>query len=361
MSLRRRMVVGAAAALGTAAAGGAAVLQRQRVRARRLEGRSTGDFGSLRAAPLTVATSDGVRLHAEVDTVSKSSASRRDVDGDEPTLVFVHGYALNLDCWHFQRAHFRGRHTMVFYDQRSHGRSERSAKGNATIDQLGHDLKSVLDQLVPDGRAVLVGHSMGGMSILALAEHYPELFGSRVAGVALISTTAGGLHSHRAISPLLPDWMMSQITPRVIAGLARAPGLVEGARRAGSDIGFLLTSRFAFGDDVPASYVEFVDDMLASTSFDVIAEFFPNFDALDKFEVLKAFEQIPTVIICGGRDMMTSIGHSRKMASRLPGARLVECPEAGHMVILERQEQVNTALEQTIAQAAGDSSASDVS
>ncbi len=361
MSLRRRATVGlAAAALGTAAAGGAALVQRRRIRARRAE--SDGDFGSIRSEPLTVVTGDGVRLHAEVDEVSTGSTARTGStsadgstwdEGEEPVLVFVHGYALNLDCWHFQRAHFRGRRRMVLFDQRSHGRSGRSAKDNATIDQLGHDLKCVLDRLVPDGRAVLVGHSMGGMSILALAEHYPELFGDRVVGAALISTTAGGLRSHRAISPLLPDRVMSQLTPRVIAGLARAPGLVDTARRAGSDIGFLVTGRFAFGDEVPASYVEFVDDMLAQTSFDVLAEFFPNFDALDKFEVLKAFDQIPTVIVCGDRDLLTSVGHSRKMASRLPGAQLVECAGAGHMVILERSEQVNAALEQLIGQAEG--------
>ncbi len=98
--------------------------------------------------------------------------------------------------------------------------------------------------------------------------------------------------------------------------------------------------------------------MLAQTPFEVIAEFFPNFDALDKFEVLEAFEEVSTVIICGDHDLMTSVGHSRKMASRLPGARLVECPGAGHMVILERPEQVNPALEQVIFDATANGSLS---
>lgn len=348
MSPGRRTVLGiAAAALGTAAAGGTALVQRRRIRTRRADGRP-GEFGSLRSDPVTIVASDGIKLYAEVDEATDHA--------DGPTLVFVHGYALNLDCWHFQRAHFRGERRMVFYDQRSHGRSKRSTKGNATIDQLGHDLKCVLDQLAPDGRVVLIGHSMGGMTIMALAEHYPEMFGQRVAGVALVSTTAGGLRSHRAISSLLPDRVMGQITPRIMAGLARAPSLVEGARRAGSDIGFLLTSRFAFGDEVPVSYIEFVDEMLAQTPFEVIAEFFPNFDALDKFEVLEAFEQVPTVIICGDDDLMTSVDHSRKMASRLPGARLVECPGAGHMVILERPNQVNPALEEMLAEATANDS-----
>ena len=101
------------------------------------------------------------------------------------TLVFVHGYALNLDCWHFQREAFRGKHRMAFYDQRSHGRSERSDREHATIDQLGDDLARVIETVAPKGKVVLVGHSMGGMSIIAFAERHPKLFAERVAGVGL--------------------------------------------------------------------------------------------------------------------------------------------------------------------------------
>jgi pimeloyl-ACP methyl ester carboxylesterase len=339
MSSRLRVAGLAAAAAGTVLAGGAAaaLAQRRSVRDRRVASVSEDVFGTLRSAPAVVTATDGIRLHAEVD----------EPDGpvDGPTIVFVHGYALNLDCWHFQRAHYRGRLRTVFYDQRSHGRSERSPAGHATIEQLGHDLRSVIDQLVPEGPVVLVGHSMGGMTVMALAEHYPDVFGARVVGVGLVSTSAGGLHSHRVLGRYLPDRLMREVTPRAMALLARAPGLVDGARRTGSDIGFLATSKFAFGSEVPTSYVEFVDEMLAQTPFEVIAEFFPNFDTLDKFDVLQAFEKIPAVIVCGTDDVMTSIGHSRKMASRIRGVELVEVPGAGHMVILESHEQVDAALD----------------
>ncbi len=344
MSSRRTLGIAGAAA-GTLLAGGvaAALATRRSVRRRREQSTSRDPFGSLRSDPVQVLTTDGIHLHAEVD--------EPDGPTDEPTMVFVHGYALNLDCWHFQREHFRGRRRLVFFDQRSHGRSERSPSGNATIDQLGHDLAAVLEQLVPEGPVVLVGHSMGGMSIMSLADHHPELFGDRVVGVGLISTTAGGLKTHRVINPFLPDRVMRQVTPRAMALLARAPGLVDGARRTGSDIGFLVTSKMAFGTEVPTPYVEFVDEMLAQTPFEVIAEFFPNFDELDKYAVLHSFERVPTVIICGTGDVLTSIGHSRKMASRIRGAELVEIADAGHMVILERRQQVNAALERMTTEA----------
>jgi pimeloyl-ACP methyl ester carboxylesterase len=349
---RRRLLGLTAAAAGTVAAGVVAgALAEKRLLAGRRQVIGDEGFGRLRSTPVSVVADDGVCLHAEVDEPDEPAAG-------EPTLVFVHGYALNLDCWHFQREHFRGSRRMVFYDQRSHGRSDRSTKEHATIDQLGHDLRAVLDQLAADGPVVLVGHSMGGMTIMALADHHPELFGDKVVATALISTTAGGLKTHAFLGRWLPERVMSQVTPRLVAGLARAPGFVDGARRAGSDIGFLATGKLAFGDEVPASYVEFVDEMLAQTSFDVLAEFFPNFDALDKYAVLHAFEKVPTAIICGDRDRLTSVGLSRKMASLIDGARLVECPGAGHMVILERRGEVDAALERLIEAAVEEERAS---
>ena len=91
--------------------------------------------------------------------------------------------------------------------------------------------------------------------------------------------------------------------------------------------------------------------MLAGTTFDVLAEFFPNFTQLDKFEHLAPFDGVPTTIVCGTKDKLTSIGHSRKMAEQLPNATLVECEGAGHMVIFEAREQVNEALEALVESA----------
>ncbi|CAA9337698.1 MAG: Putative hydrolase [uncultured Nocardioidaceae bacterium] len=343
--MRRGKLLGmAAAGMGATAAALTAgvVANRRGTRPQHPGDPGVDELGSLHSTPLGVEAEDGVVLHAEIDEVAPYAGRSRS-DDTNPTLVFVHGFALNLDCWHFQRQYFRGKRRLVFYDLRSHGRSDRSAKENATIEQLGTDLRTVLDQLAPQGPVVLVGHSMGGMAIIALAEQHPELFGYRVVGAALIATTAGGLRPHRLLSRLIPDRVGGTIGPRLVAGLARAPLLVETARR-GSRLSRAVTDTFAFGGDVPASYVRFVDTMLAGTPFEVLAEFFPNFDSMDKFSVLHAFEKVPTYIVCGTDDLLTSVGHSRKMAAQLPGARLVECRGAGHMVILEQADKVNDAV-----------------
>jgi pimeloyl-ACP methyl ester carboxylesterase len=343
----------AATGVGAAAAAVATgvVVERRVVRTRRAAARGAEHLGGLRSDPVAVTTRDGLVLHAEVDETapySRADGDRRSHDEGRATVVFVHGYALNLDCWHFQRRHLRGRRRLVFYDQRSHGRSQRSDMEHATIDQLGHDLKDVLDALVPEGPVVLVGHSMGGMTLMAFAEQHPEMFGDRVVGTALISTTAGGLRPHRIISRLIPDRVGGLVGQRLVAALARAPELVDSARRRGSNIGYLVTDTFAFGEDVPPTYVEFVDEMLGGTPFEVLAEFFPHFDAFDKFAMLDAFGRVPTTVICGTKDLLTSIGHSRKMAKAIPRSRLVEAPGAGHMVMLEQADRVNNALDRLV-------------
>ena len=341
---RRRSLAYAAGGLATAAIAAAAtgiVVERRVVRARKAGATGADRLGTLHSTPLIVGTDDGLKLHAEVD----------EHDGPGPTLVFVHGYALNLDCWHFQREALRGRHRMVFYDQRSHGRSEHSDREHSSIDQLGDDLQAVITELVPTGDVVLVGHSMGGMSIMAFAERHPDLFDQRVTGVVLIATTAGGLRPHRVVSRWIPDGIGSLVAPRVVAALAKAPELVDSARRPGSNIGFLVADMFAFGGDVPPEEVEFLDEMLAGTPYSVLAEFFPTFSTLDKFDSLEAFDRVPTAIVCGTKDKLTSVGHSRKMAARLPNARLVECEGAGHMVIFESRDTVNAAIEDVVEQA----------
>lgn len=364
MSRRGRILGSVAGALGVAAAGTAVGVMRQQ---RQISRRAGDDipFGTLRSPSLSVVASDGVRLHVEVDEIDDFRPGGAAGDGgpltrllgrvrdDSPTVtvVFVHGFCLNLDCWHFQRAAYRGLVRTVYYDQRSHGRSGHSDRSHATIDQLGHDLKDVLDAVVPDGPVVLVGHSMGGMSIVAFAEHHPELLGDRVVGVGLIATTAGGLDPSRILLPMLPARLAGPFTSSAVRALHLGHRGIDVLRRAGSAVAMVATDQFAFGGDVPRGYVEFVDQMLAATPFEVVAEFFPHFASLDKFDFVEALGAVPVSIMCGTDDLLTSIGHSRKLHDRIPGARLLECEGAGHMVIMERHELVNAELDQLITAA----------
>jgi pimeloyl-ACP methyl ester carboxylesterase len=126
---------------------------------------------------------------------------------------------------------------------------------------------------------------------------------------------------------------------------------VDRVRRVGRSVAQVATDVFAFGDAVPTTYVDFVDEMLSGTPFEVVAEFFPSFRGLDKFHTVGVLERVPTAIVCGTSDRLTSIGHSRKLHARIHGSTLLECEGAGHMVILERHGQVNAALDQLLSAA----------
>nr|BFE86230.1 hypothetical protein GCM10020093_088310 [Planobispora longispora] len=186
MTTTRRRVGIAGAVVGVTSAGVAAAALAKRYAVGRIRLRpdpeASEPLGELRGRRVTITTSDGVELHAEADGPEEAPL----------TVVFCHGYTLNLDSWHYQRRDLRDYHRLVLWDQRCHGLSQRCAAEDSTIDRLGEDLFEVLEKLVP-GPCVLVGHSMGGMTIMALADRHPELFGDRIKGVALIATSAGKL------------------------------------------------------------------------------------------------------------------------------------------------------------------------
>jgi pimeloyl-ACP methyl ester carboxylesterase len=296
----------------------------------------------------TVLAEDGVRLHVE-------EVGPQQADGDDrPTMVFVHGYVQEMAVWHYQRqalaADNPGR--LVFYDHRSHGRSGRGSARSATIDQLGRDLRTVLDAVAPRGPVVLVGHSMGGMTIMALADAHPELFGPRVVGVALLSTSTGKLAELTFGLPTAVLPVTRRALPWVTRGMRRRPGTFERGRRVGTDLVFLLTRYAAFGERrVSPALVEFVEQMAANTPVDVIAEFYDTFTAHDKLAAVGVLRQVETLVLVGSNDVVTPVAHSEAIAAAVPDASLVVVEDAGHMVQLERPALVTLHLRALIGRA----------
>ena len=304
-------------------------------------------FFSLRSDGPLVTTSDGVVLHTEVDEVAGEG-------DDEPalTLVLVHGYALNLDCWHFQRKHFRGRVRQVLYDQRSHGRSGRSKPDRCRIGVLSEDLRQVLDEVAgppeTSGPLVLAGHSMGGMTIMHLARTHPDLFGTRIRGVALFATAAGEMADHSPIRGL-PGRVFSRLVQPGVAVLNRIPEVVQQTRSAGSDLSFVATKRGSYGSDVPASYVEFMIEMLGQIPLDVLADFYPAFAELDEYEAFDVLRRVETAVIGGEDDTVTPVHHTDRIIEALPDADVRRLADCGHMGIIEHAGAFNEVLDKLLA------------
>jgi pimeloyl-ACP methyl ester carboxylesterase len=294
------------------------VNSRQRSRRRTRRGEQV-EFGTVHGPVHTVTASDGVRINVEVD------AGPRKASATLPTLVFVHGWVCDLDTWHYQRLALRGRYPMVFMDHRSHGGSERSDVRGSTFEQLADDLARVLEEVVPTGPVVLVGHSMGGMTVQQLAADRPELFGERVVGVALIGTSSGRLMRG---SPAL-----KRIAPVLRLGTAA----LDWGRAFNS---YSVIQRWAFGDDPEERHVDMVDEMILRSPTHVLLDFYSAFTTLDLTTGLKALGAVETVVVCGTEDLLTPIQHSRRLVEAVPGARLVEVEGAGHMVMFEEHESV---------------------
>ena len=292
----------------------------------------------------TVLTDDGVPLH--VEEVGPTDA--------ELTLVFVHGYLQEMAVWHYQRKALTednpGR--VVFYDHRSHGRSGRGPRERSTIDQLGRDLRTVLDAVAPTGPVALVGHSMGGMTIMALADAHPDLFGPRVVAVALLGTSTGKLAdlTFGLPSAVLP--LSRRVLPLLTRGMQRRPQPFERGRRVGTDLAFLLARHGGFGSrDVSPSVVEVVERMAAAMPVDVIADFYDTFTSHDKLRAIQVLRDVETLVLVGSKDLVTPVEHSREMAAALPDAHLVVVEGAGHMVAMERAPLVTLHLRALVRRA----------
>ena len=288
---------------------------------------------------LTVTAADGTDLHVEIIEPKQSNG--------RTTIVFVHGFALDMGTFYFQRKVLaeRGDQRMVFYDQPGHGRSSKLKSGNYDIAALGKSLAAVLNATVPDGPIILVGHSMGGMTIMAFAEQYPEWFGKRVTGVVLISTSAGlidktklGLPTlvARASAPFFPIW----------GGAARlGGGAIDKARFASSDLAWLLTRRYGFGDDRPSpTLVTFVEQMNSKTSVETLTKYLHTLYTHNRFPALSALRGVPVLVIVGTKDYLTPVTHSEEILKYLPEAELVKIDNSGHVVMLEKAAEVNAVV-----------------
>jgi pimeloyl-ACP methyl ester carboxylesterase len=362
MATWRRITGVAGLAAGAVAAGAGAVVAAERIaigRAQLLRDSSPPEnFGGLRGRALTVLADDGVPLHVEIDDPAPTDTEASQPGPPDPpvTIVFCHGYTLNQDCWHFQRRDLRGQHRLVFWDQRDHGRSGRSPGGStASMGQLGADLGRVIAAVAPgDMPVILIGHSMGGMTIMALAGQQPELFGTKVIGVGLISTTADGLDRGSPWMPGLARPVLRRALPVVLRGAATGyrAVLVERGRRAASDVSFLSTRFIGFGDPrVNPATVDFLEQMIRETPIEVIAAFGEALYACDLRGTLPTLGQVPVVVVTWDKDRLISPSLGLELAAEIPGAELVWVPGAGHALILEAPEVVNEAITGLIARA----------
>ncbi|MHB8218959.1 MAG: alpha/beta fold hydrolase [Acidimicrobiales bacterium] len=332
---RRRTALLALGAGGMAA--GAAVtgyaLERSLVRRWRVDAAGLAAAGRTLPVDLrhrSVMASDGGRIHV----VER---------GEGPALVLVHGVTLGFATWTPQLHSLADRHRVIAVDQRGHGQSI-AGDGGYSMERLADDLAEVLDALEVTG-AVLVGHSMGGMVCQLMAVRHPDVFHRHVGGLVLVATAAG---------PLVPGLGGAAVAEILASGAGR--GLRRAERRGrgiffSDDQGAWVT-RASFGSRPAPADLELARSMIGAMSPGALAGLIGPLLAFDVRHRIHRIDR-PTMIVVGTRDVLTPPRMARAMHALIPGSDLVVIPGCGHMVMLERPEQLSALLERFSADLTG--------
>ena len=319
-----------------AAAGAGVVAGRRRAAARGVDNPVPEPTPAAPLPPVgrarTVQAEDGVEL-----SVVEHGAQ----DSPTATVVLAHGYVQSSKLWNGQVRDLvdaRPDLKVVTYDHRGHGRSGRTSRERATIQQLGRDLARVIDAVAPDGPVVVGGHSMGGMTVMALAEEHPELFQGRIVGAAFVGTSAGELAEVTYGLPKPVAKVVKKLLP-VMNEKAVAAELKGKPRKVGA-----LDARLIFPKGVDPAMVRETLEVHRECSAETVAAFLATFSDHDRREALAALAHVPTVVVVGDKDALCPLAHSQALADALPTSELTVFPGVGHMVHLERRQEVSRIL-----------------
>lgn len=268
---------------------------------------------------------------ADGATLSLITAGDEDA---EVTVVLVHSYAQDKRIWHkiietLPRATERPVRVLA-YDHRGHGESSPADAGTATVEQLGDDLAELLEDVVPHGKIVLVGHGMGGLAGMALIARHQLLFSVRVAGLVFLSTPAGGLAATlpQSVGRVVQD-LEAILGPKIVGHVRDR---IDKARTIG--LRWLL-----LGDDPDPDDTRLVAEMISRHWPETVALFRPALDRYDRAQALSVAAGTPVLAIVGEKDRLVPAAHAHALADSMRGTA-VTLPGLGHMLPLEGAAEI---------------------
>ena len=269
-------------------------------------------------------------------------------------VVLLHGITLAAAVWPYQLSALADAGLRVIaVDLRGHGLSGGAAApdegtppaSSMTLDRTTADVAEVLDQLDLSD-VTLVGHSMGGMVTLKLLGADPAMASGdgRVAGLVLVATTANA--TRRRGFPGLSD-LVAAAQP-VLSSVSGVAARLPGPTLPANDLAYLL-ARVTFGDDSSSEQVSFTGQLTSDVPVRVSAELLLEIIRFNAEEVLP-WIRLPTTVVVGDHDLMTPQPQAEFLAAHIHGAELAVLAGCGHMVMLERPDELNRLIQ---ARAAG--------
>lgn len=286
---------------------------------------------------MIVHSADGTRLHTEVFGPSNGYP-----------IVLAHGITCSLKVWHEQINDLSRDHRVIAYDHRGHGRSGVPASSAYSLDHLAADLDAVLAAVLrPGERAVVAGHSMGGIAISSWSDRFRDRVEQRVDAVALINTTTGDLLDKIQLLPVPGMFRATRVAAArtMIRSLGGAP-LVQGTQPGSR----LFLHLMAVGADADPAITRFLHDLFAATPAAgrgawarVLVDEMGHRTHIDLSGLT-----VPTLVIGSSKDRLLPMSQARKIAESAPNlVELVEMP-GGHCAILEHPGDVNGHLRELV-------------
>lgn len=287
-----------------------------------------------RGRSVGVRSKDGIRLHAEVFGPE-----------DGYPVVLAHGITCAIQVWAYQIADLAKDHRVIAFDHRGHGRSAVPARRSGySLDCLAGDIDAVLEAtLKPGERAVIAGHSMGGIAISSWAERYPDRVPQLADAVALINTTTGDLLRHVQFLPVPPPLADARV---VAAGTLLKTFGAAPLLRAVDRPSRQFVSTVAVGRDADPAIAEFVYELFVNTPPAGRGGWARALvDSLGTHHHIGLKNlSVPTMVIGSEQDRLLPMVSSRRIAKEVPNlAQFVEL-SGGHCAILERPDAVNKHL-----------------
>ncbi|MER7787618.1 alpha/beta fold hydrolase [Streptomyces sp. NPDC097640] len=278
---------------------------------------------------LSVISADGSRLHAELHGPEGA-----------PAVVLAHGWTCSTAFWAPIVRELAADHRVVLYDQRGHGRSPAAGPGGYSTHALADDLAAVLQQtLAPGERAVVVGHSMGGMTLMAAADR-PQLR-ERAAAVLLCNTGSSRLIERGRVVPLRGERLRVRVQRALLGSRAPLGPVTPLSRR--------LLKYVTMGPEAGPAVVDACASIVHDCPRAVRAAWARVIGDLD-LDAEVGRLAVPTAVLAGTADRLTPLEHARALADRLPRCvGLTELDGLGHMAPVEDPAAVSGVIRGLVA------------
>jgi pimeloyl-ACP methyl ester carboxylesterase len=260
-------------------------------------------------------------------------------------IVLTHGWSLDSTAWYYAKKHLSDRFRLILWDLPGLGQSSQRHDRDYRIERFAEDLRAVLE-FTGDTKALLLGHSIGGMTIQTFCRLFPDIVASRVSGIVLANTTYTD-----PTRTTIASGFVNALEKPVIAPLLHLTVWLWPVVWAMNVMSYLngsahITTRLiSFNGDVTRGQLDFTARFTAKQSPAVLARGMLAALAFDETRTLATIS-VPVLVLIANSDRLTVPAAGERIAATVPGATLVRINRAGHCGIIEQSRDYYSSVAQ---------------